>query len=113
MNEITFEQLPLAVSRLLDEVASLKRLLLERSNDNLPISDKLLTIQEAAELLHLSVPTIYGLVHRLEIPVSKKGKRLYFSKEELTKWVKAGRRKTIDEITSEAETQFKNARKKG
>ena len=59
-----------------------------------PQADELLTIKQAAEILSLSVPTIYGLVSRREIPVNKRGKRLYFSKTELTQWIKDGRKKT-------------------
>lgn len=64
---------------------------------------QLLTIQQAGEILNLSVPTIYGLVSRAEIPVSKRGKRLYFSKQELLDWVKSGRKKTKAEIENEAQ----------
>lgn len=70
----------------------------------LPEPDPLLTIQQAAEYLKLSVPTIYGLVSRSEIPVSKKTKRLYFSRKDLTDWIKKGRRKTIDEVEAEADS---------
>ncbi len=68
-------------------------------------SDELLTIKEAAHFLSLRVPTLYSLVHRQEIPVNKRpgSKRLYFSKRELEQWIKAGRRKTLDEITLEAD----------
>ncbi len=65
-------------------------------------SDQLLTIKETATLLSLSVPTIYGLVSRSEIPVSKQGKRLYFSKQELLDWIRKGRKKTNAEISAEA-----------
>lgn len=60
--------------------------------------EQLLTIQQAAEFLSLSVPTIYGLVSKSQLPVNKKGNRLYFTKQELTEWVKAGRKKTAAEI---------------
>jgi len=76
-------------------------------------SEQLLTIKQAAELLSLSVPTIYGLVAKQEIPVSKKGKRLYFSKQELTEWIKAGRKLTITEIDSQALTFLTNQKKRG
>jgi excisionase family DNA binding protein len=102
MNEITFDQLPKAVSQLLEEVNNIKRLLTEKDGNEKPAGDQLLTIKEAAALLHLSVPTCYGLVHRKEIPVSKKGKRLYFSKDELIAWIKTGRKKTVSEIQAEA-----------
>lgn len=64
--------------------------------------DVLLTSKEAAKILSLSVHTIYGKVHRQEIPHSKKGKRLYFSKQELTEWIRSGRKRTITEIEAEA-----------
>ena len=72
-------------------------------------TDQLLTIQQAAELLSLSVPTLYGYVHRGEIPVFKRPgtKRLIFLKQELIVWVKAGRKKTVSEIKAEADTYFK------
>ncbi|WP_247236426.1 helix-turn-helix domain-containing protein [Telluribacter sp. SYSU D00476] len=64
--------------------------------------DEMLTVQQAAKLLDLTVPTVYGHVHKANIPVCKRGNRLYFSKHELTEWLKAGRRKTVDEIRDEA-----------
>lgn len=73
--------------------------------------DELLTIQQTAELLNLSVPTIYGLVHRRSIPVMKKTKRLYFSKQSIMDWIKSGRRKSIFEITAEAESLMNKNKK--
>lgn len=96
--DITFDQLPKVVSQLYDKLINIERLLLERSNEFQPETDQLLTIQQAAELLSLSVPTIYGLVSKSQLPVSKRGKRLYFSKQELTEWIKGGRKKTVAEI---------------
>jgi len=80
---------------------------LNKSSRNTEESDQLLDIKATSELLHLSVPTIYGFVHQSTIPVSKKGKRLYFSRKELIAWVNTGRRKTIQEITTEANTYLK------
>jgi excisionase family DNA binding protein len=75
-------------------------------------TDELLTIRQAADLLKLSVATIYGLVSRAQLPVNKRGKRLYFTKHELTEWVRAGRKKTIAEIQEEAKTFSHNQKKK-
>jgi len=109
--EMTFEKLPEAVNQLFDKLENIERLLLLKSNAPLPEADKLLTIQQAAEILHLSVPTIYGLVQRTEVPVCKRGKRLYFSKKELTDWIMSGRKKTISEIEAEVDSYIP-ARKK-
>jgi len=95
-------------------LSNIENLLLDLKHSNKehqPESDQLFTIQEAGELIKLSVPTLYGYVSRNEIPFSKKGKRLYFSKQELMDWVKTGRKKTIAEINNEANTYLKN--KKG
>lgn len=55
---------------------------------NHPEGDELLNVLQVAELLNLSVPTIYGKVHNSEIPYSKQGKRLYFSRMEIMDWIK-------------------------
>jgi len=55
-------------------------------------------IKQASEYIRLTVPTIYGHVQRCTIPNYKKGKRLYFKKEDLDKWIGEGRRLTIKEI---------------
>jgi len=110
--EASFDQLPYSVHQIHDKLDKIEQLLLSRSNDPQPEEDKLLTIQQAAQLLVLSVPTIYGLVQRAEIPVCKRGKRLYFSKQELTAWIKAGRKKTVSEIDAEAHTYILTSKKR-
>lgn len=59
---------------------------------------ELLTINEAALYLSLSVPTIYTKVSKREIPFMKRGKRLYFSKPELLAYLNEGRCETKAEI---------------
>ena len=102
MQTLTFEQLPEALGRVLEELSELKGLITQRQPQATEQQDQLLTIQQAGELLNLSVPTIYGLVSRSEIPHSKPGKRLYFSKKELLEWVQNSRRKTTTEIQAAA-----------
>lgn len=65
--------------------------------------EQLLTVQEAAQFLNLTVPTIYSKVSKGELPYMKRGKRLYFSREELLQYLKEGRRKSNVEIAAEAE----------
>ena len=112
--EITFEKLPQAVTQLFDKLENLERLILSQNNAPKPEEDKLLTIREAAEILHLSVPTVYGLVQRSEVPVSKRGKRLYFSKQEIVSWIMAGRKKTVAEHEEETDQfiQTRNRRRR-
>lgn len=99
--EITFEQLPKAVTQLFEKLSTIEKLILSQ----LPHQDddQLKTVQEASAMLHLSVTTLYGLCQKKQIPFCKKGKRLYFSKAELTSWIMEGRKKTVTEIKAEVE----------
>ncbi|MDI1318086.1 helix-turn-helix domain-containing protein [Flavobacterium sp.] len=54
--------------------------------------------EEVADYIRLTVPTIYGLVHRNKIPYCKKGKKLYFVKSDIDKWILEGRNKTTSEL---------------
>lgn len=112
MGAITFDQLPAAVSNIAYEVSEIKRLLQQKEAAPQPEPEKLLTVQEAAKFLSLSVPTIYGLISRNEIPVIKRTKRCYFSNRELLEYMKAGRRKTAKEIEREAD-KYLSSKKKG
>jgi excisionase family DNA binding protein len=102
MEKPTFDQLPQAVLQLHEKLNNIEQILLNQEKSQ-PQEDQILTIKQASEVLNLSVPTIYGLVQRSAIPVSKQGKRLYFSKDELINWIKQGRKKTAQEIEAEAD----------
>lgn len=88
--EYTFEQLPKAVTLLHERLENIEQLLVGREVQKDEV--QLLTIKEAAQFLNLTVPTLYGYSQRNEIPVCRKGKRLYFSKSELIDWVNSGRK---------------------
>ena len=113
--DLTFDNLPEAVAKLQHKLDSIERLLHAQSQIPQPATDKHLTVQEAADFLKLSVPTIYGYVHRAEIPVCKRkgSKRLYFSAQQLTDWIKAGRKKTISEIEEDAVDSLISKKKGG
>jgi excisionase family DNA binding protein len=104
---ITFNDLPKAVSEIHNKLENIEQQLLKITNQSFDEEDALLTVKEAAKLLSLSVPTIYGLVSRSQLPCLKKGKRLYFLKQELLNWIKSGRKKTVEEIQQEAENYLK------
>lgn len=73
--------------------------------------EQLLTIQEAAQFLNLTVPTIYSKVSKGELPVMKRSKRLYFSSTELMEYIKEGRKKSNAEIEQEAKAYLSNNKK--
>jgi len=111
--ELTFENLPKAVTNLANEVSEIKRLLLSKSNEQTTETpDQLLTVHEAAEFLSLAVATVYTMVSRHELPVMKRSKRLYFSRIELINYLKQGRKKTLAEIATETD-QYLSGKKKG
>lgn len=99
MEKINFENLPQAVSLLLEKVDSLELLLKSQQTiiSQAP-SDRPMSITEAAKFVNLTVPTLYGFVSKRTIPFSKVGKRLYFSETELTSWIQSGRKQTRDEL---------------
>lgn len=101
-NNLSLEQLPKAVLQLFERLNTIEKLILSQSSNQ--DTDQLLTVNQASEILHLSVPTLYGLCQNKQIPFCKKGKRLYFSKLELNSWIMQGRKKTVAEIQAEIES---------
>lgn len=75
-------------------------------------SDEIGGITLALEITGLAKPTIYGLVAQSKIPCMKRGKKLYFSRKELTQWIKEGKRKTITDIEAEADTYLSDKGKR-
>jgi len=106
--KITFEQLPEMVAQLHLKLDTIEGLLHSLDKPPVPEQDQLLTIQQAANFINLSISTVYGLVHNKAIPVCKRGKRLYFSKQELFNWIRNGRKQTISEINQEADSHLAN-----
>ena len=93
---------------------SIRKVLKEASPHKVEPSEQteyLLNIQQAAEFLTLSVPTIYSKVSKGELPVMKRSKRLYFSSTELMQYLKEGRKKSNTEIKKEAENYFLSTKK--
>ncbi len=58
------------------------------------VSEDILSVEEARNYLKIGKSTLYNLVHRKGIPYMKRGKRLYFAKDELRQWVEEGRKPT-------------------
>ncbi len=108
MEKVTFEQLPALLVEIRDRLMRIE----ERLN-KLPIAEEkepeFLTIDQVSDLLNLTKATIYSKVCRNQIPVNKRGKRLYFERIELLNWVKKGRKKTIDEKFINAQEAFKSS----
>lgn len=101
MSELTIEKLPEAVANLTKKVDVLCDII--KNVQQHPGPERYLTVGGAADFLSLSVPTIYSKVSRREIPYMKRGKRLYFLREDLENFLRNGRVKTINEMEVEAD----------
>ncbi|RKD90055.1 helix-turn-helix domain-containing protein [Mangrovibacterium diazotrophicum] len=103
---ISHDNLPSAVELILYKAQeNEKRLnlvleLLQQTQDTLP--DELLDTDQASEFLKITKPTLYSKVSRGELPHMKRSKRLYFSKQELKEYLKAGKRLSNAEIDAKA-----------
>lgn len=69
----------------------------------LPDPDEFLTVSEAATFLKLSVPTVYTLISKGQLPVMKRSQRCYFLKLDLVNYLKSGRKKSTAEISAAAD----------
>ena len=70
----------------------------QNNNPKTEQPEQLLTIQEAAQFLNITVPTIYRKVLIGELPAMKRSKRLYFSSIELLEYLKDGLKKSKAEL---------------
>ena len=102
VNEIPFENLPIAVAHLTNEIAEIKSMvqnakISEPKEKRIPIG-----IEDVCKIIGKAKPTIYTLVRQRKIPCYKNGKKLYFFEDELLEWISKGKKKTLLEIESEA-----------
>ena len=80
--------------------------------DNAPVNE-IMSIKQASEFLHISIQTIYGKTCPRKIPHFKRGKKLYFKRDELLEWLTQDKRKTTDEIIREWEKKREHNGRRG
>ncbi|MDR2382306.1 MAG: helix-turn-helix domain-containing protein [Prevotellaceae bacterium] len=103
---MTFDKLPEAVAYLINEVAQIKELV-ESNQNPIPTKRVPIGIDEACQIIGKAKPTIYALVRKRLLPCYKNGKKLYFFEDELLEWISKGKKKTLLEIESEVESNYK------
>ena len=106
-NDISFENLPRAVAHLVSEIAEIKFLVERKEPPIIPVKRIPIDIAEACHIIGKAKPTVYTLVRKRLIPCYKNGKKLYFFEDELLEWISQGKKKTLQEIQSEADANFK------
>lgn len=94
-----FQQMSEKISKLEREVKQLAEVAVRESKEE----DAILNVEQAMELLGLRKSTIYTKVNRAEIPHMKRGRRLYFSLNELKNYLREGKRLTDEEVERQAE----------
>ena len=93
MGNITFEQLPQAVSTLIERVEQLAgkvdEVLCKAAGKDTG-KRSLLSLEEVAALLDKSASTIYAMTSEKRIPYRKRGNKLYFFEDEVMQWIEQG-----------------------
>lgn len=60
----------------------------------------------------MKISTLYQLTHKREIPFNKKGKTMYFKKDEIDKWIADGKQEMTIEQNHAREIRINLADKK-
>lgn len=107
MEPFSFNELPEVVRLLFEKVESIEQIL-QTFKPAEAGSEDLLNLEEAAKFLKISEASLYTKVSRKEVPFSKPGKRLYFSRAALQQWVIDASYKTAKDIHN----QLGNSRSK-
>lgn len=95
MDNITFEQLPQAVSLLIEKVGQLSSRIedvLKKTTPQQTEYRRPLNLDEVATLLDKSAYTIYAMTSEKRIPYHKRGNKLYFFEDEIIRWIEQGER---------------------
>ena len=91
MDKITFEQLPQAVSLLIERVGQLADKVDEAlGKATQQKGRRLLALDDVATLLGKSASTIYAMTSEKRIPYHKRGNKLYFFEDEIIGWIEQG-----------------------
>ena len=91
MDKITFEQLPQAVSLLIEKVGQLADKVDEAlGKATQQKGRRLLALDDVDALLGKSASTIYAMTSEKRIPYHKRGNKLYFFEDEIIGWIEQG-----------------------
>ena len=114
MENLTFNELPEAITLLFNKLESIERLLLNNSNEHKIETDQWFDLNQLCEYLpdKPAKATAYGWVHTGMIPHHKGQKKLRFLKSEIDQWLKTGKRKTYAETSIIAETYLQSKKRK-
>jgi excisionase family DNA binding protein len=107
--ELTFEQLPKAVTLLYDKLENIEKLLQQKQRSLQSEPDQWFNLTELRNY-HPDKPasaTVYAWVSRNEVPFHKQNKKLRFLKSEIDEWLKSGKQLANSEIIDAADKSLK------
>ena len=114
---VSFEQLPEAVGKLMDDMAEVKAFLKDLSKQSFSKAPEWMSVEDLINYIpgHPAKQTIYCWVWRKAIPYHKAGAKLQFLKSEIDAWLMGeaiGINETDDEIRIPVKAR-KSSTKKG
>lgn len=111
--EISFEQLPIAVANLAEELSQIKQLLIQyQSSQSEQTTEEWLDLDDLIRYdpQKRTKATWYSKISRGEVPYHKQAKKVYFLKSEIDQWLKSGKQMSHSEIEEEADKYIKTNR---
>lgn len=95
MKKVTFDDMPVLVGDLLEEVHSLRKEVSElkasysknTTAENKPNQKEIYSAKQIASYLNMSIHTVYKMVYDGRIPYIKTGNRLQFSRDDIKAWL--------------------------
>jgi len=107
--DLSFDSLPKVVYQLVEEVKSLKNLVIELRNARQPDAVTWFDVTSLRNYLpdKPAESTVHGWVNKGKIPYHKGERKLRFLKSDIDAWLLQGRKKTMDEINKEVDGFFK------
>lgn len=107
-NELTFNDLPMVVAGLRDEVAGMKAMLsgLQKGQTQQKTERmrRSMNAEEAADYVRMPLNTLYMKLQKGEVPGCKPGKRWVLFSDELDKWLEANRKNAVP-LTADEENE--------
>lgn len=103
--ELTFNDLPMVVAQLRDEVVGMKQMIISLQSQNKPHKANThipMSVEEASAYLKMPRATLYMKLGNGSIPATKPGKRYCLYQDELDKWLETNRKNPVP-LTAEEE----------
>ena len=103
--ELTFNDLPMVVAQLRDEVVGMKQMIIGLQSQNKPHKANThipMSVEEASAYLKMPMATLYMKLGNGSIPATKPGKRYCLYQDELDKWLETNRKNPVP-LTAEEE----------